>query len=330
MKPPNKACAYLQRQEDTGPAAEKWDLSGKTSVRLGRGANNDIDLNYPWISRNHAIIQVEENGSIHVLDLGSSNGTFVNGQRVHTPTTLRTGDILALGKSKLIFFLEGSGASAQDSANDTIDATVAFLDRAIVTVLVCDIREFTPLSEAQGVGPVSQLLQVWTKRVNDLVKNHGGIVDKFIGDAVMALWEQGPDMEETVVQSLRTALEISRLTSEIGKTIPSLQKTLRIGAALNTGEAVVGNLGVEGRRDFTVVGDAVNIAFRLEEMTSKLGVDLLMGGEAGKHLQNVDKHFTKKIYAIRGKEETLLTYACNFDQLAAYLSQYAPTGLGKK
>jgi adenylate cyclase len=178
-----------------GGEENTWPLAGKSTYRVGRGEGSDILLPYPWVSRQHAMIQMEANFSHNIVDLGSSaNGTFVNGRRVYTPTRLSSNDHVKIGKSELVFLQEKLvTAQSGDETSTTGDETVAFLQKNQVTILVCDIRQFTPLSEEVGAGPVSQFLALWTKKVDGVVQKNGGQVDKFIGDAVLAVWPEGAD-----------------------------------------------------------------------------------------------------------------------------------------
>ncbi|MHB8223394.1 MAG: adenylate/guanylate cyclase domain-containing protein, partial [Desulfurivibrionaceae bacterium] len=191
----------------------------------------------------------------------------------------------------------------------------------IITILICDIHDYTRLSETMGDQWVSQLLQHWTGRVSKLVNKHNGIVDKFIGDAVMALWA-GPNLQANVHQALKTAIAINTFTSTLGKKIPDLPWPLQIGAALNTGEAMMGNLAQNG--NYTVVGDVVNVAFRLESMTSRQeDLDIVMGGDAAMHLLDPETFFKKYSFRVKGKQEEVEAYGCSFSRLSTYLGQNA-------
>ena len=86
----------------------------------------------------------------------------------------------------------------------------------------------------------------------------------------------------------------------------------------------MGNMGVDGHRDFTVIGNVVNVAFRLESLTSKANLDLLIGEDAARMLAGIDQNFIQKRYQIRGKEEQLLTYGCSFEDLRKYLATISP------
>ncbi|HIJ78024.1 MAG: adenylate/guanylate cyclase domain-containing protein [Desulfobulbaceae bacterium] len=305
------------------PDNEKiWPLSNKKTYSLGRVQGNDIDLPYSWVSRKHAMIQVEENGSHVLIDLGSSNGTFRNGKRIYTPTSLQNGDCIGIGNTRLLFEQNTAPNRQIASPADELDErTVAFIQKETVTILICDIHDFTKLSEIIGDQRVSQLLQLWTGKVGRTVSKLDGIVDKFIGDAVMALWA-GPNIQENIHKAFMTALAIDLFTSRLNQKIPYLPWQLEVGAALNTGEAMMGNLGQDGRQNYTVVGDVVNVAFRLEGMTSKQNeLDLVIGKEVAEHLTNLESYFSKQSFELKGKTAPVEAYGCSFTKLKEYLTE---------
>lgn len=306
-----------------GEKGKEWILSGKTSFRLGRGEGSDVELPYPWVSRQHAMIQVEENFSHNIIDLGSSNGTKLNGRRVYTPCRLRSGDRIHVGNTELIFIIENwvSPESEEDETSGVGNETVAFLQKGDATILVCDIRGFTSLSEEVGADHLSKFLTVWSKKIDSIVRKYDGRVDKFIGDAVLAVWPGQPDFDR-VIKSLFAALEISVWTMKIGRKIPGITKDIQIGAAINSGEAVIGNVGVDGQRDSTIVGDAVNVAFRLQEMTSRQKIDLLIGEQAYRHLRDTGQSFSSHKMSLKGKAGEVIAFSASFAVLWQYLAKW--------
>ena len=317
--------AYLTLINEQGSEVERWDFIGKTTYRLGRSDGNDIVLPFSWVSRKHAMVQVEENGVHNLIDLGSANGTTVNGRRIYTPTPLQTGDMVGVGKTQLVFMQDQSSLGGQtiDEVELADNQTVAFVEKEIVTVLLCDIHGFTHLSEQLGARNISKLLQQWSDKVTELVRTHGGIVDKFIGDAVMAMWVGGNDQRSAILSAMQAALAIKDATAIIGEKWPETPLKLEIGSALNTGEAVLGNMGGSGRRDHTVVGDMVNVAFRLEGMTSREdGIDLVVGCETASYLDEIDVYFTARTFLLKGKETPTEAFVCSFPQLSEYLGRY--------
>ena len=312
--------AFLQELNENGSPKNVWNLKNKNNFRLGRGPENDIILPYSWVSRKHTMVQQEKSGIYNIMDLGSSNGTYVNNKRIHSPTILNNGDMITLGKTTIRFvhFVE---QKAETEAEVTLDMTIAYIQKETVTILVCDIHDFTSISEQLGNQVVSKLLQFWTKKVGAIVQEHDGLVDKFIGDAVMAVWTDSA-VSRGIRNALRTALEISVVTRKIGESVPGLRSPLAIGAAINTGEAMMGNMGMTSR-DSTVIGDVVNVAFRLESMTVKDDIDIIIGKDTAKHIDEVEKFFTKRELTVKGKKEKITAYVCTFDQLRYYLKMTA-------
>ncbi|MDF1579119.1 MAG: adenylate/guanylate cyclase domain-containing protein [Desulfurivibrionaceae bacterium] len=319
----NPEQAVLHELGPDGAPKNSWNLTGKNTFKIGRGPTNDIVLPYSWISRKHTMVQRENDGIFHIMDLGSSNGTYLNSKRIHSPAILNNGDLVTLGKTTIRFhqFIENTDQKF-DRSELTLDMTVAYIQKEIVTILVCDIHEFTRLSEKLGNNHISKLLQFWTKKVGAIINEHDGLVDKFIGDAVMATWTGGP-VGRGARNALRTALEISQATRKIGESVPEIKTPLSIGAAINTGEAMLGNMGLTGHRDSTVIGDVVNVAFRLEAMTEQDEADVVIGEETARHLDNPTKYFTQRSFELKGKTGRINAYACSFAQLAYYLSATA-------
>jgi adenylate cyclase len=144
-----------------------------------------------------------------------------------------------------------------------------------ITVLFADIRDFTTISEALRPHEVVEMLNTYFGRVCEPILNQGGSIDKFIGDAVMAVFGSPAPHRDHAIRAVRAALSITALTNEFsfwmkerfaGRQLPDF----RVGIGLHTGEAVVGNIGTPKRMEFTSIGDAVNTASRLEGMTKDL------------------------------------------------------------
>ncbi|MDD5757753.1 MAG: adenylate/guanylate cyclase domain-containing protein [Desulfobulbaceae bacterium] len=310
-----------------GSVVQNWPLTEKKTYRLGRANTNDIILDNTWVSRQHAMLQIEENGTVNAIDMGSANGTMVNGHRIYAPTPLRSGDLIQIGSKSTLTFLQDYCIIPPTNTTDDEEQTVAFMTKTKVTVLICDIRRFTSLSERIGDQKISDIIKTWSKQTDSLVQKYGGRVDKFIGDAVMALWVDNANPSQNVNQALTCALQIAAMTTKLGEKTGDLPWPLTIGAAINTGEAVIGNIGVDGNRDHTVIGDAVNVAFRLEGITSTLGKDLLLGNETASVLNPklLSTYFVPCEYQVKGKDIPVIAHGCSFDQLRQYLNQQKKT-----
>ena len=152
-----------------------------------------------------------------------------------------------------------------------------------VTVLFSDIRNFTRFAASVDSRALVAQLNEYFSAMVDCVFAHGGTLDKFIGDAVMAVWgnakSAGPagDARNAVACALAMREALAQLNMEWAT---AGQPTLRIGIGINSGPVVVGNIGSASRMEFTVIGDAVNMAWRLQEYSKLAGADLVLGESA--------------------------------------------------
>jgi len=174
------------------------------------------------------------------------------------------------------------------------------------TLLFTDVRGFTSLSERLEPEQVTEIMNKALTIQSDAVKKHGGMVDKYIGDAMMAIFNAPIDQEEHEEKAVLAALDIMRGMNEadIGVTI---------GIGVNTGDAVVGNMGSETRFDYTAIGDAVNLAARLESSTKEVGQDLVIGHETAK---NITLPLTElEPIFVKGKEKPVKIFTINLDKI---------------
>ncbi len=251
----------------------------KTVMTVGRDKNSDIVLTDLRVSRNHAMVRRIGHGDYYLVDGGSANGSFINKHRVTMPTLLKNGDCISIGDNDFRF--EQQTETHQGIDTLSMQETIVHDSPVIkqITILVADIRGFTALSEQLPIKTLTRLMNRWFTDVSDVILKNNGMVDKFIGDCVFARWETETDKAMTVRQALRSACMINAVTRELNQTFSELPEQIRIGVGINTGAASVG-IG----QDNSALGDAVNIAFRLESATKKLGKDIVMSESAYKHL----------------------------------------------
>lgn len=149
--------------------------------------------------------------------------------------------------------------------------------RRELTVLFSDIRDFTGLAERLTPEELVALLNVYLTPMTEEVLVRGGYLDKYIGDAVMAVYGAPVPKPDHAARALATAVAMSAALAKLQPVLRARDVELRIGVGVNTGEMVVGNMGSRERFDYTVVGDAVNLASRLEGLTKVYGVFCLVG-----------------------------------------------------
>src|SRR6266446_6104621 len=146
-----------------------------------------------------------------------------------------------------------------------------------LTVLFADIAGFTGLSERLG-DRIIPLLSSYLDTMSREVSTHGGTIDKFIGDAVMAFWGAPATNADHAVDACRAALACQRGLRDSGLTDDG-GRPLRVRIGVNSGDMLVGNIGSEVRLNYTVIGDAVNVASRLEGANKVYGSDIIIGEE---------------------------------------------------
>lgn len=306
---------------DTMPATLSYTMDDfsrtvpcKTVLTLGRDKSSDIVLADLMVSRNHAMIRCIGHGDYYLIDGGSSNGSYINQQRVTMPRLLKHGDRIVIGGIEFLFEQEKREVAESDIASmqETIVHDTPEIKK--ITILVADIRGFTSLSEQISIRTLTQLMNSWFNRVNDIVQQQHGIVDKFIGDCVFARWEADDDEVQPLVRALTAAEAINKMTEELNRTYTELSEDLKIGVGINTGAASVG-FGV----DNSALGDAVNVAFRLESATKVLGKDIVMSETAYCHLpEKFWKPLTQKI-RVKGKRDPVRIFAVDFTDLPALI-----------
>ena len=172
-------------------------------------------------------------------------------------------------------------------------------ERKYATFLFTDVRGFTAMSEKLEPEEVTKIMNEALTIQQQMVQKHGGMVDKYIGDAMMAIFNAPLDLENHEEAAVKCAIE---MREEMKRTFSQVA----IGIGVNTGFAVIGNMGSANRFDYTAIGDAVNVAARLESGTKAAGVDLLIGQSTQKGL-SYSLNPVGKIDA-KGKSEKLEVY----------------------
>jgi len=175
------------------------------------------------------------------------------------------------------------------------------------TFLFTDLRGFTSMSEKMSPQEVTEIMNATLSVQVTAVQKPGGMVDKFIGDACMAIFNAPLDLEDHETRAIECAVEIQQGIRELNKT---LLVPVAIGVGLNTGPAVIGNMGSDTRFDFSAIGNAVNEAARYESATKEVGVDILIGESTAK-ASHIEVDYVQDI-KVKGKAESLSVYSIGY------------------
>ena len=180
-----------------------------------------------------------------------------------------------------------------------------------MTFLFCDIRGFTPISEKYKGNPagLTKLINRFLTRMTDVIISNGGTIDKFMGDCIMAFWNAPIENKKHRQMAVKSALEMTVALQNLNMHLAAegLPK-INIGIGINTGDALVGNMGSEQRFDYSVIGDAVNLASRLESSSKTLGKTIVIGEDTRHTIENVYPFDYIDSITVKGKTEEIKVY----------------------
>lgn len=183
-------------------------------------------------------------------------------------------------------------------------------DRKEITVLFSDIRGFTSFSEKHQPEEVVSLLNEYLGAMTEIVFAHEGTLDKFVGDAIMALWGAPVGQPDHAERAARCALAmIAKLKELQAKWTAEGKYVIDIGIGINTGDMVVGNMGAEGKKmDYTVIGDNVNLGARLEGLTRKYNNHIIISEYTYEKIKDVVQATELDSVTVKGKEKPVVVY----------------------
>jgi adenylate cyclase len=182
-------------------------------------------------------------------------------------------------------------------------------EKLVITTLFSDIAGFTTLSESMEPSALVSLLGDYFGRMSDTVREHQGTVDKYIGDAIMAFWGAPRPLQDHAVAACRCALAMrDRLRAMQAEWAKQGRPSIAARIGVNTGEAVVGNIGSPERMNYTAMGDTVNLASRLEGLNKSYGTGILIGETTA---AMVSEHMVLRpvdFVAVKGKAKAVLVH----------------------
>jgi len=179
----------------------------------------------------------------------------------------------------------------------------------LATIVFTDIKDFTSLSERVGAQETVSLLNEYFTEMVEVVFAHKGILDKYIGDAIMAVFGAPFTSPDDADNALRMAIDMQRVLRTFNaKRARSMRSPIEIRIGISSGQIVAGNIGSDRRMDYTVIGDGVNLAARLESANKQLGTQMLISGTTANLLQ--DRYHMRELdfLRVKGKEKPVPIY----------------------
>jgi adenylate cyclase len=179
-----------------------------------------------------------------------------------------------------------------------------------LTVLFSDIRGFTTMSETTPPEKIVEMLNVHFSVMADIILKHNGTIDKYIGDAIMAFWGAPVRMDDHAEQSVLAAQEMLEGLKEVNKTLKDrgFGLEVKIGIGINTGVATIGEIGSDKKKNYTIVGDTVNLASRLESITKEYKTPLIFSEYTYERVKNRINGKLLGNVKVKGREQPVDIY----------------------
>lgn len=273
--------SMLDKPKDTenlawleAPSSERTPVA--QSCVLGRSKECQIVIDDEKVSRRHAMVHRQGEAEFWLVDLGSANGTRLNGRRLSRPTRLRNGDRIEVGSRLFMFCQPGVGSqAASDAAASTVNATVSEMRQVECWLLVADMVGSTQLIQRLPADASVSLTGRWLATCRALIEASAGMINKYLGDGFFAYW---PASESAKVAEVTIALRKLQMQGDV-----PFRMVLHYGAATSGGAPSAGEESLSGK-DVTFV-------FRMEDLASVLGVPVLVSeaaaGKLGRLLPTV-------------------------------------------
>jgi adenylate cyclase len=178
----------------------------------------------------------------------------------------------------------------------------------LMTIMFCDIRGFTSLSEGMTSHELGQLINEFLTPMTEIIMEHKGTIDKYIGDCIMAFWNAPLDDADHAKNAVAAAQDMRRKLVELNEGWAAAgRRILHVGIGVNTGDCSVGNFGSNQKFNYSLLGDPVNLSSRLEGLTKMYGVDLIVGEETAKRLDDPGL-IELDLVAVKGKSQAVRIY----------------------
>ena len=256
----DEAGAWLE-----SPGRERVPLRGNCS--LGRSPKSAVVLESPKASRRHAIINLQNVGEFWLIDLGSSNGTFLNKRRVHQPVRLCDLDQITVGD--VAFTFRQPEEITSELRTTIAQQTIRETANIPVWLLVADIENFTPLSRSMVSDKLATLVGGWVSACKEVVEENHGEIDKYLGDGFLAYWHEDEKSAENIAAGLEKLKQLQ-------KNEPRFRLVLHYG--------LVSSGGLRAMGEESLIGKEVIFVFRMEKLAGSLGIHLLASAAAQKKL----------------------------------------------
>ena len=213
-----------------------------------------------------------------------------------------------------------------DLLTSVVEKSAAINEKRKVAILICDIRNFTTISEINEPETVVSFLNGYFTEMVKIIKKHGGTIDKFIGDAIMALFGAPVSYNDNAERALKAAMEMTAYLPNVSCDLIKIPEGLSfdIGTGIHYGEVIVGSIGCEEKSDYTVIGDSVNLTSRLEGLTKIYGSKIIVSQAVVDELNGNYNLLNVDTVKVKGKHTGVPIYRADLEPLPEeYTNNYS-------
>lgn len=270
-------------------------LIGRT-CSLGRAKDNNVVFASAKVSRRHAIVHAQGGGEFSLVDLGSSNGTHVNGRRVIAPVTLHDGDTIQIGEQNVTFRIETDSLGESDIYITQTQMTVRDVNELTCWFLLLDIENFVQLSGELQSEELARLVGAWLGECRRIIEEHGGTLSKFLGDGLLAYWDVRFSEKSNVAAALRVLCQMQS------------QRRPEFRWALHFGSAIFGAAAAPG--EVSALGQDLNFLFRIERIAATNKFPCVISAAAHEKFGELLSTAPLGVFMIKGLEGEHALFGC--------------------
>jgi adenylate cyclase len=274
---------------------QHFPLIAKT-FSMGRAKDNGIVFSSHKVSRRHAIVHAQGASEFSLVDLGSSNGTHLNGRRVIEPVALQDGDVIQIGEQNIVFRVETGTGDDDEIYVTEAQRTVRDVNELTCWFLVLDIEDFVQLSSQMQTEELARMVGTWLAESRRTIEAQGGTLSKFLGDGLLAYW----DVRFADPANIAAALRALRLMQS--KRHPSFRW------ALHFGKAIFGSAAAPG--EVSALGHDLNFLFRIERIAASDKVPCVMSEAASAKLGDLVQVRALGRFMIKGLDGEHALFTC--------------------
>ncbi len=284
---PGESLAWLETLDGT-----RRPIRGSCSI--GRAASNQVALSSEKVSRRHALIQVQREKEFWLVDFGSRNGTYLNGQRIIQPSRLQALDRIKIGPFEFVFHLVQPEATA--SPGTVVgDRTVTDIRPEKCWLLVADLINSTRLAKELPLEELPMVTGRWVAECKQTIEEHRGRINQFLGDGFFAYWHDRDQAEVAVANALHALRRMQE------------QAPPAFRVAVHFGEVALG--GVSLAEEERISGEQVHFTFRMEKLAGRLGEPRLLSRTAWERLAALMEAREVGSHSLPGFDAKALMYA---------------------